>query len=38
MADQSATTLIALTPFVTLWLAFVAAETGRAVAAIRKRA
>ncbi len=35
---MSTATLIAIAPFATLWLAFMAAETGPAVAAIRKRA
>lgn len=33
---KTTATLIALAPFATLWLAFAAAETARAVALIRK--
>jgi hypothetical protein len=36
MTDQTAATLYFLAPFALLWLAFVAAETARAVAVIRK--
>ncbi|MGJ0508402.1 MAG: hypothetical protein ACR652_15025 [Methylocystis sp.] len=35
MTWKTTTTLIALAPFATLWLAFTAAETARAVAAIK---
>ncbi|MGJ0507737.1 MAG: hypothetical protein ACR652_11520 [Methylocystis sp.] len=35
MIDKPAATLLFLFPFATLWLAFTAAETARAVAAIK---